>query len=67
MAKIIEYGGANADENGFSVGDKGIPHDSQANIRLAMELLGVKVRHNLFEDRAIIEGLENFELLDDLA
>jgi hypothetical protein len=65
IAKILEYGAENAD--GFAVGSNGIPHPTQGNIRLALEKLEVKVRHNLFEDRPIVEGLAGFELLDDRA
>jgi len=65
IAKILQYGAE--DVEGFAVGANGIPHNTQGNIRVALENLGIKVRHNLFEDRAIIEGLANFELLDDRA
>jgi hypothetical protein len=59
--------GSAAVDGQFTINNNGIPHSSQGNIRLAMEKLGVKVRHNLFEDRSIIEGLPEFELLNDPA
>ena len=64
ISKIV---GSTENADGFTVGENGIPINSQNNIRVALEILGVKVRHNLFEDRPIIEGLADFELLDDRA
>jgi Virulence-associated protein E/Primase C terminal 2 (PriCT-2) len=40
---------------------------TQGNIRLALKLIDVTVRYNLFEDRAIIEGLPGFDSLNDAA
>ena len=53
--------------NGFVLNNKGIPVASQGNIRIAMKQLGVTVRHDAFQDRSTIAGLEGFELLDDRA
>ena len=64
IAKILEYGAENSE--GFACSN-GIPQPTQGNIRLALEKLGVRVRHNAFEDRAVIEGLAGFDLLDDRA
>jgi predicted P-loop ATPase len=40
---------------------------SQRNILKALELLGVKVKYDEFQDRSLIEGLDDFDLLDDTA
>jgi predicted P-loop ATPase len=40
---------------------------SQKNIRRALELLRIKVRHDIFQDRMTIAGLEGHDLLDDRA
>ena len=53
--------------NGFVLKNKGIPVASQGNIRIAMKQLGVTVRHDAFQDRSTIAGLEVFEPLDDRA
>src|SRR5690606_24132474 len=56
------------DEADFERSDKGVPYNSQRNIRLALRLLGVVVRHDEFQDRLLIEGLpECGPLLDDRA
>ena len=56
---------------GFSLGTEGIykgrPLPTQANIKIALRHLGVTVKHNVFEDRSIINGLKGFELLNDPA
>ena len=41
--------------------------DDQGNVRLALEKLDVIVRHDRFQDRSIVSGLEGFDLLDDRA
>jgi len=61
------WGGSAAKKLGFATNDKGVIGNSQGNIRHALELLGVRVRHDAFQDRSIIEGLEGFDLLDDRA
>ncbi len=40
---------------------------SQHNIRKALELLRVKVKYDEFQDRSLIKGLDDFDLLDDAA
>lgn len=56
------------DEADFERSDKGVPYNSQRNIRLALRILGVVVRHDEFQDRLLIEGLpECGPLLDDRA
>ena len=52
----------------FECSDKGVPYSNQRNIRLALSILGVVVRHDKFQDRLLIEGLpECGPLLDDRA
>ena len=55
------------DQHAFIKGSNNCPINSQGNIRLALKKLGVTVRHNVFDDRSTIEGLENFDHLDDPA
>lgn len=48
-------------EAGFIPGENGKPlANSQQNIRLAMEKLGVAVRHNMFSDQMLVDGLASF-------
>lgn len=52
----------------FSCDSNGKPTNiSQRNIRTALGLLGVSVRHDTFADRLLVSGLEGHELLDDAA
>jgi hypothetical protein len=51
----------------FKLGSNKLPKNTQGNIRLALKLLGVVVRYNLFEDRPTIEGLKGFDSLNDAA
>jgi hypothetical protein len=52
----------------FDCDDKGKPYaKSQKNIRTALALLGVTLRHDVFAERSTIEGLEGYSLLDDNA
>jgi 5S rRNA maturation endonuclease (ribonuclease M5) len=47
---------------------KGIVQNSQANIRLALGMLGATLRHDVFEDRLLIDGVAGVgPLLDDRA
>jgi len=52
----------------FDADNHGRPfRDSQKNVRNAMKLLGVTVKHDAFQDRSTITGLEGFSPLDDNA
>jgi hypothetical protein len=53
--------------SGFDVNDRGQPAANQGNIRRAMELLGVGVRYDRFNDAALIDGLDGHAVLDDAA
>lgn len=44
----------------FQRNEKGVPYPNQHNVRLALERLGVMVRHDVFKDMLNIEGLDNF-------
>ncbi|MER9860645.1 VapE domain-containing protein [Mesorhizobium sp. M0185] len=47
---------------------KGVPLPTQANIRAAIEQMGVLIRQDEFEGRMLVDGLPNFgPLLDDSA
>ena len=57
-----------ADGEPFEMDKNGIPFPSQRNIRLALNKMGVRVRHDRFADRAALTGLEGFgPHLDDAA
>ena len=52
----------------LAVGENGKPSASQANIRIALLKLRVRVRYNQFADRTMISGLEGFgPTVDDAA
>jgi predicted P-loop ATPase len=52
----------------LAVGENGKPAASQANIRVALLKLAVRVRYNQFADRTMISGLEGFgPTVDDAA
>ena len=52
----------------FAVDENGKILKTQGNIRLAMQLLGISVSYDTFQDRLLIEGLEGYgPLLDDRA
>jgi predicted P-loop ATPase len=52
----------------FAVDENGKIPKTQGNIRLAMQLLGISVSYDTFQDRLLIEGLEGYgPLLDDRA
>jgi hypothetical protein len=52
----------------FSTDDKGVPHKTQANIRIALLKLGITLRYDQFADRTLLEGLPDFgPVLDDAA
>jgi hypothetical protein len=52
----------------FSTDDNGVPHRTQANIRIALLKLGVTLRYDQFADRTLIDGLPDFgPALDDAA
>jgi hypothetical protein len=53
--------------NGFAVNDHGRPFGSQGNIRKAMEILGVGVRYDRFNNVALIDGLDGHTVFDDPA
>lgn len=66
-SKPKDHGGAgNPPQGGDGEGeyldrkDDGVPYISQRNIRVALKLLGVTVRHDRFSDRVHVEGLEGF-------
>ena len=70
VAKIIGYRDARSrtDNEGFELNKYYMPEPkSQANIRRAMELLDVTVSYDSFHDQMLIDGLEDFDLLDDAA
>ncbi len=56
-------------EDSFETDKSGKPYsNSQRNVRIAIRRLGVKLHHDLFAERTIIEGLEGFgPALDDAA
>lgn len=55
-------------ERDFKRGDNGKPHPTQANIKLALQKLGVTIRHDQFSNRNLIDGLKGFgPYLDDTA
>lgn len=55
-------------DESFDRNDNGVPYPSQRNIRVALKLLGVTLRHDRFADRINVEGLEGFgPLLSDHA
>jgi predicted P-loop ATPase len=52
----------------LSANENGKPYASQSNIRVAMLKLGIAIRHDVFADRTIVEGLSGFgPALDDAA
>jgi hypothetical protein len=52
----------------LSTNENGKPYASQSNIRVALLKLGIAVRHDVFADRTIVEGLSGFgPTLDDAA
>jgi hypothetical protein len=46
-----------ADEATFQTNDKNVPVANQHNVRVALSKLGVRLRHDQFADRLLIEGL----------
>ena len=54
-----------ADEEFETTEEGHIKTKSQDNIRKAIELLGIHLRHDSFHDRMLIEGLDDHEVLDD--
>jgi hypothetical protein len=52
----------------FKCNDKGVPYADQHNIRLALRTMGVELRYDLFQGRALIKGLDGYgPALDDAA
>lgn len=59
---------AEADGEPFQTDKDGKPYPNQFNIRLALSKLGVTVRHDIFADRMLVEGLDGCgPHLDDAA
>ena len=55
------------DADDFERIGKKIKDKSQKNISIALGLLSARVSFNEFSDRMLVEGLEDFSLLDDAA
>ncbi len=53
--------------SGFDLNDRGQPAGNQGNIRRAMEILGVGVRYDKFNDSTLIDGLDGHSVFDDPA
>lgn len=51
----------------FSLGENGKVKPTQHNIRVALQKLGVSLRHDIFADRQLIDGLPGFDVLSDRA
>jgi hypothetical protein len=66
---IAKVGSKRQSTHGFILNPFGKPNGTATkNVNLALKLLGVTVRHDVFADRSIIEGLEGCgPLLDDAA
>jgi len=58
-ARQVERARATVDAEAadFQLNEKQVPYANQHNIRVALARLGVTVRHDLFQDRLLIEGL----------
>jgi virulence-associated protein E len=55
-----------AEKLDLSVNDKGKPHLTQNNVRVALRKLGVELRYDAFADHMLIDGLAGFApVLDD--
>jgi predicted P-loop ATPase len=53
---------------GFDIADNNLPvNNSQKNIWIALAHLKIEVSHDAFQNRSIIKGLEQFDLLNDAA
>jgi hypothetical protein len=70
IAKHLDYRGSkdnSTNDQGFETDGDGKLLKSQSNIRTAIELIGVELSYDAFQDRGLVEGLDGHTMIDDPA